>query len=282
MEAVNQLRKAALLKVISAVVIVPVIAFVTFKFSVLWWHYAIGAVLAFVVIGIAANAVDNYEEAFIKKILKPVLEANGLHYFPKDGLSEKEALSSSFFDFEYDDYDSYDLIVGDDFKLAYVKFTKEEEYEDSDGDTQTETVTKYAGFLAVLKHNRFIRNYLIIEPSRFHLNEIIPITYDKYRVKLDNPEFEKVFDVYSADQVEARYLLDHNYMNMLIGLNKKAGVRYLSFIKDVVFTQLNYSDFKQNIPLFEKINDKIIEEILFPVEYAVYVKKVLNGELDER
>ncbi|GAB6074418.1 DUF3137 domain-containing protein [Nautilia lithotrophica] len=276
MQEVELLRKTAVFKVLLAVVLVGIVGYLTFKFAVLWWHYLIGGVIALLIIGMAISAVEDYKSAFIERILKPLLKSNDLHFFPKEGFKEDEALSSNLFNFEYDDYDSHSLVVGKDFRLAYVEFTKEEEDEDSEGNIEIRTVTKFAGFLIFLKHNRFVRDYVLIEPSSFHLSDFLPVTYDKYRVKMDNPEFEKLFDVYSADQVEARYLLDHNYMELLIKLYKEADVKYLSFIKDLVFTKIEYDDFTQNIPLFEQINDKIIRKILFPVEYAIFLKESLN------
>jgi len=282
MQEINQLRKVALFKVILAVILVCGVAYLTLKFSKQWWHYAVGGVVALLIIGMAISAVEYYKSQFIERILKPLLKSNDLYFFPEEGFSEDVALSSNLFDFEYDDYDSHSLVVGRDFRLAYVEFTKEEEEEDSKGNSYTTTVTKFAGFLIVLKHKRMVKNYVIIRPSSFHLSDILPVTYDKTRIKMDNPEFEKIFDVYSEDQVEARYLLDHSYMELLIQLYNKADIKYLSFIKDLVFTKIKYDDFTQNMPLLTPVNDKIIQKILFPVEYALFLKESLNGGFNER
>ena len=37
-------------------------------------------------------------------------------------------------------------------------------------------------------------------------------------MKLENPDFEKTFDVYSTDQIEARYLLSPSMMERLLAL----------------------------------------------------------------
>ena len=40
------------------------------------------------------------------------------------------------------------------------------------------------------------------------------------RVKLEGPVFEKAFEVYSTDQVEARFILTPDFMERLIGLER--------------------------------------------------------------
>ncbi len=47
------------------------------------------------------------------------------------------------------------------------------------------------------------------------------------RVKLEDPEFERHFEVYGTDQVEARYLLTPSFMEALLGLRQslKSGVQ---------------------------------------------------------
>jgi len=279
MEEVNKIRKAALKKVYIATFLVFVIGYLTFKFSTVWWHYAIGVFLVLICIGFGMDAVDSYKSEFINNIIKPVLRANDMQYFPKDGFKEEDATASNLFDFDYDDYESKSLIIGNNFKLAYVKFTKEEEVTDKDGNVDTYTKTEFSGFLVIAKHSRFVNSNVLLKPSGFHLSDIVPITYDKRRVKMDNPEFENIFDVYCDDQVEARYLLDHSYMELLIKLYKDMGVEYLSFIKDTVYSKLEYDDFEDNIPLDKEIDDKIVQKVLFPLLYAIYMQENLNRDI---
>ena len=55
---------------------------------------------------------------------------------------------------------------------------------------------------------------------------------DLKNVKLEDPVFEKKFEVYSTDQVEARYLLTTSFMERLLelsGLFSKNGVIQCSF-----------------------------------------------------
>lgn len=57
---------------------------------------------------------------------------------------------------------------------------------------------------------------------------------DLQNVKLEDPRFEKIFEVYSSDQVEARYLLTTAFMERLLELNNCYGGQGIecSFHKD--------------------------------------------------
>jgi len=55
-------------------------------------------------------------------------------------------------------------------------------------------------------------------------------------VKLENPEFEKYFSIHSTDQVEARYILSHAFMENLAAFRKKAACSLkISFIDSRIF-----------------------------------------------
>ena len=45
--------------------------------------------------------------------------------------------------------------------------------------------------------------------------------FNRKKVNLEDPEFEKYYDVYSTDQVEARYLITTAFMNRMVELAKK-------------------------------------------------------------
>jgi hypothetical protein len=243
----------------------------------MFWSGVVVCVIIF--FGIMGR-ISKYKKEFVYTILKPVLEKNNLKYYPSKGFSEEEALASGLFDFSYDDYFSDNMVVGDKFVLSYVKFVEEKEEKDDEGNTTTYEVTKFGGFLIIIKMKKEVKAFVEVKPSSFHLSDVLPVTYDKRRVKLDNPEFEKYFDVYSDDQIEARYLLDHVLMEKLLYLRKKIKLQYINFFLDKAFNAVEYDDFTDKIPLFRKVDEKTINDILLPVTYAEYLSDFLNN--DER
>lgn len=59
-------------------------------------------------------------------------------------------------------------------------------------------------------------------------------------VHLEDPEFEKLFVVYSSDQIEARYILSIDLMRRIVDFRKKAGRDvYISFVNSKVFVAIS-------------------------------------------
>lgn len=62
------------------------------------------------------------------------------------------------------------------------------------------------------------------------------------QVKLENPDFEKNFNCYSHDQVEARYIVTPLFMEKILSLKEKLSCNlYLSFIGESVFVGLAFN-----------------------------------------
>ena len=60
-------------------------------------------------------------------------------------------------------------------------------------------------------------------------------------VKLEDPEFDRLFRVYGDNQIESRYLLSTNLMSRLVEFNHKAGRKvYLSFIDGFLYIAIPY------------------------------------------
>ena len=61
------------------------------------------------------------------------------------------------------------------------------------------------------------------------------------RVKLEDPEFERRFQVYGDSQIESRYILSTNLMNRLVEFDRKAGRKVaVSFIEGLVYVAIPY------------------------------------------
>lgn len=77
-------------------------------------------------------------------------------------------------------------------------------------------------------------------------------------VKLEDPEFEKHFVVYTTDQVEARYILSTSLMERMVNFREKAGVGgafYASFVNSKI-----YIAFPHEGKIIKKIFKKTPEE----------------------
>jgi hypothetical protein len=60
-------------------------------------------------------------------------------------------------------------------------------------------------------------------------------------IKLEDPEFERMFRVYGDSQIESRYILSTNLMARLVKFNQKAGRKvYLSFVDGFLYIAIPY------------------------------------------
>lgn len=113
-----------------------------------------------------------------------------------------------------------------------VKFSVSElklKYERGSGKKRT-VRTVFQGLLVSFKSFKKFRNDVII-----NRDSMVKLSSSS-RVTLEDPEFEKMFDVYGADQIEARYLITPAFMNRMVQLSKKTFTEglYASFENGMV------------------------------------------------
>lgn len=82
----------------------------------------------------------------------------------------------------------------------------EEEHTDSDGDTSWSTV--FHGQLFCIDYHRAFLGRTILQRDAGFANRFTKPGREYQQVGLASPEFERAFEAWSTDQVEARYLLD--------------------------------------------------------------------------
>ena len=80
---------------------------------------------------------------------------------------------------------------------------------------------------------------------------------EEKKVNLEDPEFEKLYDTYSTDQIEARYLLTTAFMDRMVSLSQKGiGNRILvSFEKDYINIAVSLNKDWLEIPLCKPATD---------------------------
>lgn len=116
-----------------------------------------------------------------------------------------------------------DMVTGKrrdvDFELFEAHLEEKRTTTDSKGRTQTTWVTVFKGQCIRLDfHKTFYGRTLITRDAGF---------FNRFgggkgmqRASLEDPTFEKIFEVYTTDQVESRYLLTPDFMQKLIDLER--------------------------------------------------------------
>ena len=101
----------------------------------------------------------------------------------------------------------------------------------------------FQGLFFTAKFNKLSPAVTIIRPKLLKTN-LNSLYYGKKQlVKLEDPEFNSLFTVYSEDQVQARYILSTSLMEKLVKFRQKANKNiYVSFIHDTIYIAVEYPD----------------------------------------
>lgn len=168
---------------------------------------------------------DELTKVLMNDILKEEFE--NLKYDVETGISEKYFVESEFLK-NYTNYYATNYIYGVlennfEFQMSDISVTKTEK--DLKGNKHTYTMFK--GIFAVLEKEKINEFSLIIMPDvkNKYMNQIWgnikKMVGTKDIVRLENVEFERYFEAYSDNQIEARKIITLEFMEKLLMLRKK-------------------------------------------------------------
>ncbi|HCC07715.1 MAG TPA: hypothetical protein DEP72_06120 [Clostridiales bacterium] len=235
-----------------------------------------------------------------------------LYWFKKSYVSEfKDKIIErivSFFDssFEYkkegcirqsifEDCDIFDttpnMYSGDDYVCGFVL---DEEYlekvqerkgtsiEFSEIDAQRESgsgknrtvVRIFKGLFFIADYNKNFSGFTKVLPD----NKKKWLFGGKDRVALEDPEFEKFFEVYSTDQIEARYILTPSLMDRLKKFKLKTGRPvYASFKADKIHIAIEYNRNLFEPDVFKSLYDFApMQQYFEDLQFAISIVDELN------
>lgn len=157
-----------------------------------------------------------YKKEVITKVLQSFCEDAA--FIPEQGIDENVFINSNLF-ISPDRYHTEDLIKGrvgkTVFRCAEVHAEEKKTSVNSKGQSRTYWVDIFKGFIFIADfHKDFQGQTTVVR------NSLLKWNFSGSRVKLENPDFEKIFDVYSTNQVEARYLLSPSMMEQLVALDR--------------------------------------------------------------
>lgn len=97
-------------------------------------------------------------------------------------------------------------------------------HEGSGKDRRTYEVELFKGILIKLDIDKKLTSQTIIKKDQGSVfNKLDGAFSSLQRVELEDPRFEKIFEVYSSDQVESRYVLTPSFMERLMSLSTSFG-----------------------------------------------------------
>lgn len=122
--------------------------------------------------------------------------------------------------------------------------------------------TLFDGILVIAKCHKNFNSVTVIKPK--NLPDFVHDSFTAFeRVKLEDPVFEKNFNVYSTNQIEARFLITTAFMERLIKIEQKfKGHISCHFEKGEIFICINDSKDRFEIPMDKPLTD---EKALLPI-----------------
>jgi hypothetical protein len=91
---------------------------------------------------------------------------------------------------------------------------------DGKGRTRTTWVTVFKGQCLVVRFHKEFKGITKVYRDMGALNWFAKFGVKEPRVRLEDPVFEKAFEVYGSDQIEARFILTPDFMERLLGLER--------------------------------------------------------------
>lgn len=216
-----------------------------------WLYFSI--LVLFVVVGafFAIKALVlymEYKKVFKSEVITKIVALINpdYHYDPNRCISGNTFTNSKLFKRSYDRCGGDDFVRGriekTDFEFSELKAEYKTETTDKDGKKEVRWNTIFQGIFFHADFNKHIEGETFVLPdtSEKILGKIAQkFQKDSHRgelVKLENPEFEKAFKVFSSSQQEARYILTPVMMEVMTDVQKRVGrPMYFSFIGERVY-----------------------------------------------
>ena len=133
--------------------------------------------------------------------------------------------------------------------FEFSEMVAQYEYEttNDDGKKVKETNTLFNGLFFLADFNKNIQGETFVMPDKAErllgkFGQNLKKSSKGDLVKLENPEFEKYFAVFSTDQIEARYILTPAMMEGMVHIYKKLDAQcYFSFIGERVYCGIEFN-----------------------------------------
>lgn len=227
---------------------------------------------------------SNFKSMVIERIIKFIDE--NLNYSPAQCIPQSLYMSSRLFLKTPDKYFGDDYVYGkiDKTQLEFSELHTQYVTRDSKGRTTSHTIFK--GVFFVSNFNKNFKGITMVLPDtaqKMFGNVFGNIfqSWNKFRgelIKMDDPEFEKLFVVYGSDQIEARYILSTSLMRRILDYKNKIKKNiYLSFIDNKLFFAISYYKNLFEPKLFKTLLDfNLIKEYYEDLELTISIVEELN------
>ena len=261
------LKKKYTLFIIIGLIVVAVAALISFIFDFPPVLVMIGGVLTFIItMFCTSKQAKEYYLAFKSYFVKSAL-ANiftNLNYQPDNGISRATIASTNMMRMG-DRYSSNDLVTGNyktiGFTQSDVHIEEEHETRDSDGHTRRYYVTIFKGRWMIFDFNKTFKADVQVAQKGFGNNKLGSWFSGEQKfekVEMESQEFNKAFNVYAQQPLDAFYILTPKIMEKIRNLDEKnEGKLLLCFIDNKLHVGIyNYEDSFEHKSVFKPIDEE--------------------------
>jgi hypothetical protein len=258
---------------------------VTITFVILIFAYGIIALI------FGQKAIKKYKGIFKDVVIGPLVKAidPGLQYAKESFISKEKYVESKIFLTHVDRYAGEDYVWGmvDKTAIEFSELHTQYVTRDSKGRTQYHTIFRGL-FLIADFHKEFKCRVVVMPDYTERLFGTLAKFFQKMNlmrdqlIYMEDPEFEKLFKVYSNDIVEARYILSTSMLKRIVDLKKRLNKNiHLSFINSKMFLAISETKNMFDPKMGKSVlNPEMIEE--FYNQVLGYVKIVDDMNLNTR
>lgn len=188
-----------------------------------------------------------YDEVIIPYVLKE--KFHNIEYNNNNKtLLEKIEKSKIFFDYDK-------IFCSNYFKVLYGKYdielckiiTKKINIEENDGVVDKSLDENFCGIFASINiPTKFDNEFRVVKniKEKEQINNISKS--DTQLVRMNNTEFDKIYDVYSMNQVSIKRILSPGVMARILEINKKIGnIISFSIYDNVLYVSVEYNDYME-------------------------------------
>jgi len=218
---------------------------------------------------ISRKIMKPYRKKFKVEIINAIVATvdESLTYYPQKHVSFEDFIASGLFYAErFDGEDYVEGILGNTAaRFSELKAT----YTVRINGEVTETVTSFSGLFFVFDFNKAFEGRTVVVPQESRNSNYGHLDL----VRLESPEFEKAFAVYSDDQITARYILSLSLMQRILSFRLQHRAIYLSFVNGILYVGIPGG------PFFElKVSSTLLDFKLYHQEfiYLSFIKDIVE------
>lgn len=227
-QELENLRKKLLFRLFILISITICLVVVCFMYTSVVKTALIGYLAIVVCIFIIRGPQNEYKSKYKEKVVKTFIKSydDNLSYTP-EGKIPSQIYRSAGFETNYDRYHSDDLIIGNidghKIMMGEVHTEIESEHTDSDGNTTTTYVTIFHGMFGNVHINNKYNGEIKVHSNKGKLGNLFS---GKKRIEMDSAEFEKYFDVYADDKIQAMQILTSDIMEQMINFITENKIKF--------------------------------------------------------